>query len=290
MNVLRMRIAVFLLVLVSPGCNRTEYVPGAVAPEWPDEINVITFNTCVAGSGDNSWLERRKGWRRMIATESPDILCVQEATKYYLDYICGNCGADGKMYGYTGQGRDGGVDGEYTAIMFNTRRLRLLDGGVLWFSETPDVPSLGWDAANRRTVTWAHLVEWHTEREVFVFNAHLDHIGSLSRYESVRLLCEFVGAKCPDNANVIITGDFNEQPYSALFVRIFDEGFSDVRVAAPDSRCEYTFNAFGDRDRYATIDYIFVRGLESVSLRVLDDDYGVPYISDHYPVKAVVGF
>ena len=38
----------------------------------------------------------------------------------------------------------------------------------------------------------------------------------------------------------------------------------------------------------ALIDHFFVSGLKIESFRTLDGDYGVPYISDHYPIEIVI--
>ena len=39
----------------------------------------------------------------------------------------------------------------------------------------------------------------------------------------------------------------------------------------------------------ASIDHFFVRGgIEVKQYRILDGDYGVPYISDHYPIEVIL--
>jgi hypothetical protein len=49
-----------------------------------------------------------------------------------------------------------------------------------------------------------------------------------------------------------------------------------------------TYNAFG-KGPGASIDHFFVRGdIEVKQYRILDGDYGVPYISDHYPIEMVI--
>ena len=40
--------------------------------------------------------------------------------------------------------------------------------------------------------------------------------------------------------------------------------------------------------RQMGIDHLFVRNMKCLSYRTLDGDYGVPYISDHYPIEIVV--
>ena len=49
-----------------------------------------------------------------------------------------------------------------------------------------------------------------------------------------------------------------------------------------------TYNAYG-KGPGASIDHFFVRGgIEVKQYRILDGDYGVPYISDHYPIEMVI--
>lgn len=44
-----------------------------------------------------------------------------------------------------------------------------------------------------------------------------------------------------------------------------------------------TYNAYG-KGKANQIDHFFVRKLRPLAFRTLDGDYGVPYVSDHYPV------
>ena len=49
-----------------------------------------------------------------------------------------------------------------------------------------------------------------------------------------------------------------------------------------------TYTGFG-KDKPSLIDHFFVRGdIEVVQFRTLDGDYGVPYISDHYPIEMII--
>lgn len=38
------------------------------------------------------------------------------------------------------------------------------------------------------------------------------------------------------------------------------------------------------------IDYIFTDGGDASRFETIDDDYGVSFISDHFPIEAVVSF
>ena len=49
---------------------------------------------------------------------------------------------------------DGKTKGEYAAIFYDKQKLRLVDSGHFWLSETPEKPGPGWDAACTRICTW----------------------------------------------------------------------------------------------------------------------------------------
>lgn len=92
-------------------------------------------------------------------------------------------------------------------------------------------------------------------------------------------------AELPDNAPVVVAGDFNSTPHNATIYRMKEA----MAYAAPEGLMFSTFTFPAEGRWYASlgalirIDHIFYRGLSLHSSRVLDDSYG----SDHYPVRAV---
>ena len=52
-----------------------------------------------------------------------------------------------------GSGRDGGNNGEYCAIYYKNNKFKLEKDETFWLSETPELPSIGWDAALNRIAT-----------------------------------------------------------------------------------------------------------------------------------------
>ena len=85
----------------------------------------------------------------MIKEEDVDILGIQEALPNQIDYLSNQL----KDYNYIGKGRNGGNSGEYSAIYFKSEKISLKEEETFWLSETPRVPSIGWDAAINRIVT-----------------------------------------------------------------------------------------------------------------------------------------
>ena len=114
-------------------------------------------------------------------------------------------------YDYIGVGRDDGKDkGEHSAIFYRTDKFDIVEKGDFWLSETPDVPSKGWDAVLPRICSWGHFKCKDTGFEFLFFNLHMDHIGKKARVESAFLVQEKMkelgrGKNLP----AILTGDFN---------------------------------------------------------------------------------
>ena len=120
------------------------------------QLTVISYNMRygTAEDGVNAWEFRKPATIKMIKKHKPDILGVQEALDFQLAFILENC----TNYEAVGVGRiDGKHGGEHASIMYNKRKIELLEWGNFWLSSTPDIPSIGWDAACTRTATWALL-------------------------------------------------------------------------------------------------------------------------------------
>lgn len=92
--------------------------------------------------GDNAWPYRKERVEALIRFYGFDVLGVQEAKPSQMSDLRAMPG-----FASVGVGRDGGDRGEYSAIFYRTDRLRVLDSGTFWLSETPDTVSKGWDAA-----------------------------------------------------------------------------------------------------------------------------------------------
>jgi endonuclease/exonuclease/phosphatase family metal-dependent hydrolase len=218
----------------------------------------------------------------MINEERPAAIGLQEALIDQLLYLDSNLPA----YKRVGVGRDDGKEGgEFMAIYYDTTRL-ILDGyQTLWLSETPDVPSKGWDAACYRTVTVAHFRERRSGKEFDYLNTHLDHVGKKARAEGARLIASIV-QRC--EGPVIVGGDMNTTILDRALLPFDNVGLKPARELPPNTSHKDTYTGFG-KDKPSMIDHFFVRGdIEVERFRTLDGDYGVPYISDHYPIAITI--
>ena len=251
------------------------------------EIKVCSFNIRVSSDdsfdGEYSWLYRKDAVVKFINEEKPDLIGLQEALKRQGDYL------ESQLTDYTKfcVSRTDGVENgnsESCAVFYLTERFELVEEDAFWLSETPEKPSKGWDGAYYRLVTWVHLKDKITKRDVFLFNTHFDHIGETARMESGKLITRKINEltaniKAPA---IFVTGDFNGTIDNPCMQPLLDNfGYARLDTETVDEQTG-TFNFWGESA--SIIDHIFFKGVEGKEYKVVKSDYGVPYISDHYPV------
>ncbi len=251
------------------------------------DLKVISFNIRVCNNdtfdGENNWKFRREAAVKMINQENPDLFGLQEALYKQAQYLEQNL----PQYTKYGVDRDGGFEkgeAESCAIFYKTDKYKLLDQGTFWLSQTPDTPSRGWDAACHRVVTWVLLKQKGLfGKEILFANTHFDHKGKEARANSGRLTMERINAIAPKGAIIVLTGDFNAE-IDDIAVAPIKEILAYSREASPVTDSTTTYNAWGKRDTPSIIDHIFYRNLTPLKYRTLTQDYGAPFISDHYPI------
>lgn len=249
------------------------------------EIKVMSYNMRTANykDGDNSWKFRKPATTEMLKDQLPDVFGVQEALPKQIRHIR----KFNRNYVHVGVGRDtGSMIGEHAAVFWNTNTVNMLDWGTIWLSETPDIPSVGWDAKHKRTATWA-LMEYKATGEKFYFvNAHLDHAGGQAQKNGLSLVMDMIGEKNSENLPVVILGDFNVTPSSGVLTDI-EARMKNARKVAPKTDNTLTYTGFGLKTNN-TLDYIYYLGFsECPEYETVVKEYsGKPYVSDHYPIQA----
>ena len=121
-------------------------------------------------------------------------------------------------------------------------------------------------------------------------NTHLDHQGTTARNESMKLIVEKMKELNAENLPTLLIGDLNATLISNIFNNI-SAIMADARLSSPDTDNKDSFNEFGTRG--LKIDHIFYSSAHftPVQYRTIDRTYaGVPFISDHYPIKAILQF
>jgi endonuclease/exonuclease/phosphatase family metal-dependent hydrolase len=249
-------------------------------------MNVITYNIRYnnPGDGENSWPKRREAVIKLLKTHKADIFCVQEAL---FDQVM-NLKDGMKTFDYVGVGRDdGNVNGEFSAIFYNSQRYTLLENGTFWLSKSPQTPSKSWDAALNRICTWARLKENATYKTFYIFNTHFDHIGTTARIRSAELILKKISEITDRKDPLLLTGDFNltpeERPLLVIKQKLKDA--RQITIEAPKGPMG-TFNDFDIQSKLEKrIDYIFVNKMVEVNnYKVITDSNNNRYPSDHLPV------
>lgn len=262
------------------------------------DLTVVTSNVRYDNEedGENRWDNRKDALAAEILSVEPDIIGTQECLHHQRNYLKKQF----KGYNTVGVAReDGKKDGEYSAIFYRKDRFRAIECGNFWLSETPDVPSLGWDAACIRIASWAFLEEKSTGKRFFFVNTHLDHVGAVARREGVNLLCKKakeIGGDCP----MIITGDFNSQKESADIQYVKSVGLIHTLDIAKEKKASIaSFHGFKglenmakhipEQARPAVIDYIFISEGSCSYYEILPEKSpDGRFVSDHCPVVAKV--
>lgn len=255
-----------------------------------DKISVMSFNIRLSPNdqfdGDNSWLYRKSAAVGMIQEVSPDLFGIQEGLFDQVNYLNDNL----PEYGRYGVGRDDGQErGEANAIFYKKERFEMLDCGTFWLSATPDSVSRGWDGACNRVVTWTRLKDKKGKgKEIFFFNTHFDHIGTIAREESGKLIVSRIKEMVPEGTPVFLTGDFNANYDNSILAPI-REFMKMAREESPVSDTLNTFNNWGKTvpmDGQNIIDHIFCKNATPFKYETLTGSYGVQFVSDHYPIIA----
>ena len=257
------KLLLFVLLLVSFQLTAQQLLVGSY------NIRYKNANDSING---NVWTKRCQVICDQVNFMAPDIFGAQEVLYPQLQDM--KRGLDG--YDYIGIGRDDGLRaGEHEAIFYKKDKVRLLDHGDFWLSETPDQPGLGWDAVCIRICTWGKfsvVTPDHGRRGLFgrgpkpketvfyYFNLHMDHVGVVARREAAKLVVARI-REIAQGAPVVLTGDFNVDQTNEIYTIFTESGLlKDSYDAARIRFAENgTFNAF-KTEYYTTsrIDHVFV--------------------------------
>ena len=250
------------------------------------ELKVMSYNIRLGSGNDgtNSWMYRCPATLEMLQDQMPDVLGLQEALDYQVAFIDDFV----PEYDYVGVGRnDGRREGEYMAIFWNKKTVKLLDWGTFWLSETPEKPSKGWDAKYIRTATWALMKDKASGPRFYVVNTHLDNVGVEARKNGLKLIMERIGQINTKGYPMVLMGDFNMKP-AASELKDLDACMKSARKFASRKDSHQTFNGWGKANADMIIDYIYYTGFAScLEYQTVIKKYSDrKYISDHYPIFA----
>lgn len=233
------------------------------------------------------WNKRLPFQADYIEWMNSDIIGMQEATLIQIDSLLNRM----PQYRYVGlASRDGKKSGNYNPIFYKPEVLNLMESKTFWLSETPNKPSMGWDANCKRICTWALFQEKSSGKIFAVFNTHLDHIGDIAKINEIEQVLDSLSNRL--DKPVFLMGDLNSEKGSEVLNRIEQRRvlWDSRDVAKKKLAFGGTFNAFDlSKEPQKVIDFVFVNdSIEVLHYSILNDIYWNAgkkhYYSDHFPI------
>ena len=257
--------------------------------DYNKKINIMTYNIRLDTETDsiNKWDNRKEGIVSLIKEEDIHILGIQEALPNQIEYLSQQL----KNYDYIGEGRDGGSNGEYSAIYFKSDNVVLEQEETFWLSETPEIPSIGWDAAIKRIVTLGVFKIKNLEKKLIVYNTHFDHVGKVAREKSASIILNHISKNNYQDKPTVVMGDFNANPDESP-IKLLSEQLQDSFKVLPVKDPIGTFSGFDLCSKLLNrIDYIFTKKINIIDYKHIDKKLpsGL-WPSDHLPILISISF
>jgi endonuclease/exonuclease/phosphatase family metal-dependent hydrolase len=258
------------------------------------DLHVMTFNirrrmVSMSRPSPDGWSHRRPAIRRLLATEQPALLGVQEALFEQATFVAESLGP---QYRRIGRGRNANRRGEGCPMFYDSTRLKLVDWRQHALSDTPDAPgSRSWGNFTPRIVVSASFSDRITGVQFRAFNTHFDNFSRTARTRSAEFLNTLVDAS---PLPAIVTGDFNTSVGTEPYMVVTSDRLQDAWVSA-EERLTDAWGTFPNyrapqRDR-KRIDWILASKTVLVTEAATNPTrYGGVAASDHLPVQAVVRF
>ena len=271
-----------------------------IGPVAAPDLHVMTYNIrrrfvrYRPGSPDR-WPTRKTLVERILSTEQPTLLGVQEALAVQVDAVSE---ALGPRYRSVGLGRDPSGRGERCPIYYDAERLELTEWKQLALSATPEQHgSRSWGNMTRRVLVTADFRDVATGARVIAFNTHFDHLSWRSRLHSARLVVRLAEeARTADgDAAIVVTGDFNAHERSAVHRALTAGGILRDAWEIADEQITPQWGTFSNYRRRRPggkrIDLILVgKGVQVTRTGINAARFDGRAASDHEPVQAVLRY
>lgn len=248
-------------------------------------MKIVTFNIrCDYGQdGDNNFCFRKPLILEKLRQERPDIICFQEVLPHVAVWLKEAL----PEYYVIGCGRSEVLEDEQAAIAYRRDSMNLIQMETYWLSERPYEPASRYPDQSicPRVTTEAVFQELATKQVFRVANTHLDHEGPLARQQGLRQIMTKLGeAALFSQAPAIVTGDMNAEPDSREMAVMKEyPGYVDVTAGIG-----ITYHGYMRTEQPCCIDYIFAKGFVCDSVVKWTDQRDGVFLSDHYPVCAVL--
>lgn len=256
-------------------------------------MRVGSYNIRYAAEADeksgNNWSKRKYPLVKIIQDYNYDIIGTQEANlnqKAELNALLKDYTSVSHPYG----GQSG--HGHHTITYFKKNRYDLLDSGVFWLSETPDIPSIGWDATDRRICQWVKLKDLNTNTESYFFNAHFYWKNHSAKLNSGPLIINQIKSIAGDFPCILV-GDLNSEENTEQIKAISKFLYDASKIEKEEELRNWPTNLGGGNFKdplIDRIDYIFLSHIiKPITYKVIKDKYDDErYPSDHLPILAEI--
>lgn len=251
-----------------------------------NSLRIASFNIRCADVNGATVQDRKYIVMDEIYKIDADSMGLQEVTEEWAQIL-------NKMPDYTlaGEGRDGAGRGEGSQIIYSNKKYKCLDSGTFWLSETPDKPSMGWDAACPRICTFVKLENRKTGEIYAHVNSHFDHVGQVAVVNEAKMINSFIKEKF-SGIPVVFTADMNSTTDSVAYGTM-TENLVDTRLAADDVKSYDTFHDehISIEGFSMTIDYILCAPeTQALTYRTVTAGIDGLFVSDHFPIYSDLRF
>lgn len=170
-------------------------------------------------------------------------------------------------------------------IFYRHARLRLLDQGWFFFSETPDVIySRTFNGSYPAFASWAKFHDLRSGKDLRVVNVHFDYGSGENRLRSARLVRDRVAEWTSAGEHVALVGDLNAMAGSETVDILKEAGLSLSPVTGSTYHLNRGLNLFGAID-HVMLDCGTAMQGRPVAIRQRFDG---EWPSDHYPILAQI--
>ena len=284
------KLILFLSIVLSLTSCATQYLRVGSFNLWRSDL----------GKEDYRWEVRKHRLVEAIKDVKFDIFGAQEVDTTIireLPELFKEAGLNYEMFIFSPYREDGGVGNKAQAIIYNPKRLEMLEDNHFWFSETPDVMSGGWDEMKfKRGACCATFLDKKTGVKFFIMASHMP-LGKVANLNAASIINERAKKYNKYNLPAIFVGDLNTRPESESS-NILRTYWTDVYMLLPSDKKEGphgTFNSHNvekDMEKAARIDYIYINGSNVTPLNYccFTGLYDGFYPSDHCPIYSDIIF
>lgn len=287
-----------LLLLVPAAAQVWNTRAGDIAPPQPEALRIVTQNThyiLLDATGDDpwsvaGWQRRRDAMAQTLSSLQPDLIAFQEMESFrHGNDGSVNLARDDLLTALPGFAA--GASGDWRSfpstqpIFYRRARLRLLDQGWFFFSDTPDVIySRTFNGSYPAFASWGQFRDLRTGRTLRLVNVHFDYRSHGNRQRSAELVAQRIAPWIAAGEAVVLAGDLNAFAGSRIVGTLERAGLSLTPARGSSFHFNRGINLLGAIDHVMHDCSIALTG-RPVAVRARP---GGQWPSDHYPVLAQI--